>query len=174
MRQFSALAPGTGRFRNSCYFGNLLLSREQIPPFGGLWNEGCARQYGMAGSLQTACGRPVRRFSGTAENIRTGKPLSGNRPPFIFPERLRQSRPGGVQRPVPHTGPSPDTPASPEFPLLSIGLPEKRSVHIFFSHVPCADSTRRVLQGRRTCSLCGGARFPLYQRPSGFAISGFP
>ena len=124
MRQFYALAPGTGRFRNSCYFGNLLLSGEQIPPFGGLWNEGCARQYGMAGSLQTACGRPERRFSGTAENIRTGKPLSRNQSPFIFPERLRQSRPGGVQRPVPHTGPSPDTPASPEFPLLSIGLPE--------------------------------------------------
>ena len=67
MRQFSALAPGTGRFRNSCYFGNLLLSGEQIPPCSGPVERGlCAavRDGRKPANGLWPSGTPVQRHCG--------------------------------------------------------------------------------------------------------------
>ena len=67
MRQFYALAPGTGRFRNSCYFGNLLLSGEQIPPCSGPVERGlCAavRDGRKPANGLWPSGTPVQRHCG--------------------------------------------------------------------------------------------------------------
>ena len=124
MRQFSALAPGTGRFRNSCYFGNLLLSGEQIPPCSGPVERGlCAavRDGRKPANGLWPSGTPVQRHCGKHTDGQT----AFREPASIHFSRTVTAEPSGRGTAAsPPYWSEPDTPASPEFPLLSIGLPE--------------------------------------------------